>query len=157
MRQFILILFAAVLCVPAAAQSPVVLSRDTVLMGSAFRFTAVHETWTGADKAVNAAISEVVRIESVISSWSPDSETSAINRNAGVAPVPVSDELFGLIQRSKKVSALSNGYFDISFASIDKVWQFNGEMTEIPSDSAITASVADIGFKPVLSIFSLRL
>ena len=117
-------LLTLALCVLAGVQSfaqdKKTISRDTVLMGSAFSFTAVHDTWEGADLAIRAGIQEVSRIESIISSWSSTSETSEVNRNAGIKPVKVSKELFDLIYRSKKISELSNGYFDISFASIDK-------------------------------------
>ena len=48
-------------------------SLDTVLMGSSFSFTAITDTDSLAGIAVRSAVNEVVRIESLISSWDPNS------------------------------------------------------------------------------------
>lgn len=136
------------------AEGPVTVSKDTVLMGSAFSFTAVHQSSDQAWTAIWAGLNEVVRIEKMISSWDPNSETSLINYNAGLKPVKVSPELFGLIERAMKISALSNGYFDISFASIDKIWDFsdahNHTQANLPSEDAIKASIALINYKNII-------
>lgn len=148
MKQILLPILALLLATTVHAQHAV--SKDTVLMGSAFSFTAVHESPQGAWDAIVAGIEEVERIEALISSWSESSETSAINRNAGIEPVKVSQELFDLIQRSKSISSLSNGYFDISFASIDKVWKFDGSMKTVPTEEQLTASVAKINYENIV-------
>ena len=99
-------------------------SLDTLLMGSAFSFTAVHEDEEICKQAVFSAVKEVSRIEGLISSWMEDSQTSLINNHAGKQAIQVDYELFQLIERSLKISQITNGYFDLSFASIDKIWQF---------------------------------
>lgn len=118
-------------------------------MGSAFNFTAIHSSEALAEKAVFAGISEVYRIENLISSWKESSETSAINRNAGKQAVPVSEELYQLIYRSKKISSLSNAYFDISFASIDKLWKFNQQEQEAPDSALVLQSIQKINYKNI--------
>lgn len=125
-------------------------SEDTLLMGSSFTFTALHERKEVAIAAVQEGIAEVFRIEALISSWKATSQTSEINRNAGIHPVVVANELYNLIERSLKISQLSQGYFDISFASIDKLWFFNGKEQEMPSDSALAFSVSKINYKNIL-------
>ncbi|NRA12031.1 MAG: FAD:protein FMN transferase, partial [Crocinitomicaceae bacterium] len=95
-------------------------------------------------------MNEVVRIESLISSWDPNSETSAINNNAGIKPTKVSYELYELIRRSKKISAMSNGYFDISYASMDRVWDFSKKKAKLPSDESIANSVSRVNYKNIL-------
>ncbi len=50
-------------------------SLDTVLMGSSFSFTAITDNDSLAGIAVRSAVNEVVRIESLISSWDPKSQT----------------------------------------------------------------------------------
>ncbi len=118
-------------------------------MGSAFTFTAVHENPELAWESIVAGMEECSRIEALISSWTDDSETSEVNRNAGIQAVKVSKELFDLVFRCLKVSDLSNGYFDISFASIEKVWKFDGSMTELPDEESLKASVAKINYKNI--------
>ncbi|MFT5824140.1 MAG: thiamine biosynthesis lipoprotein [Crocinitomix sp.] len=125
-------------------------NKDTVLMGSAFSFTGVHSSQEEGDNAIDAAIAEVVRIEALISSWNIDSKTSEINKNAGISPVEVPLELFNLIERSKKISELSNGYFDISFASIDKIWDFKQDSIEIPTAEELKQSVKNINYENII-------
>ena len=124
-------------------------SLDTVLMGSSFSFTAVTEIDSLAGIAVRSAVNEVVRIESLISSWNPSSQTSEINNNAGIKPTKISFELYELIRRCKKISVLSNGYFDISFASMNRVWDFSNPTAELPNEEMIANSVAKINYKNI--------
>ena len=119
-------------------------------MGSDFEITVVAKTQLEADKQIGIAISEISRIEALISSWKPTSETSNINKNAGVSPVQVSEELFSLIQRALQISNLTDGAFDISYASMDKLWKYDGSMTQIPSKEAIKKSVAKVGYKDIV-------
>lgn len=120
------------------------------LMGCDFGVTVVAQDSISAFKQIKNAHDEMSRIEGLISSWDSNSETSKINRNAGVEPVKVSNELFNLIHRSIKISALTDGAFDITFASIDKVWKFDGTMVEKPSNLTIVESVKKIGFENII-------
>ncbi len=119
-------------------------------MGSDFEITVVAKTQLEADKQIGIAISEIGRIEALISSWKSTSETSNINKNAGVSPVKVSKELFNLIQRALQISNLTDGAFDISYASMDKLWKYDGSMTQMPSKEAIKKSVAKVGYKDIV-------
>ncbi|MFQ5674332.1 MAG: FAD:protein FMN transferase [bacterium] len=120
------------------------------LMGSRFEITAVSAEEKKALAAIDAAIAEIRRIEKLISSWNSDSETSVINRNAGIQPVRISAELFDLIARSLKVSRLTEGAFDISFAAMDKIWQFDGKVHELPDESLVQAAVAKVNYRDII-------
>lgn len=119
-------------------------------MGSDFEITVVAKTQLEADKQIAIAIGEISRIEALISSWKPTSQTSNINKNAGVNPVKVSEELFSLIQRALQISNLTDGAFDISYASMDKLWKYDGSMTQMPSKEAIKKSVAKVGYQDII-------
>lgn len=123
--------------------------RTLKLMGSRFDITVVAENSDQANAYIDIAVAEISRIEKLISSWDPNSQTSEINRNAGIKPVKVDDELFQLIKRAKKISKLTNGAFDISYASMDKVWFFDGTMKEMPSEEAIKKSVVKVGYENI--------
>lgn len=125
-------------------------SLDTILMGSSYSFTAISESEELTGSAIRSAVNEVVRIEKLISSWDHQSETSEINRNAGVKPIKVSFELFELIRRSKRVSKLSNGCFDISYASMDRIWNFENDTASLPSESEIRTSIEKVGYENIL-------
>lgn len=118
-------------------------------MGSNFEITVVAENQVQGDHYINLAISEISRIERLISSWNENSQTSLINRNAGIKPISVDPELFSLIERSIKISNLTDGAFDISYASMDNIWKFDGSMTEMPNEQALLESVSKVGFENI--------
>lgn len=120
------------------------------LMGSRFEITAVADNEQLAWNAINAGVKEIERIEKLISSWDKNSQTSAINRMAGVQPIKVDKELYDLIHRSKKVSALTNGAFDISFASMDRIWKFDGSMTAMPDAKTVAQARSKINWENII-------
>ncbi len=128
----------------------VTVHRTMKLMGSRFDITVVAQNEEIGYINIEEAIAEITRIEKLISSWDPDSETSLINKNAGIRPVKVSDELFKLIERAKVVSEITDGAFDISYASMDEVWKFDGSMTHPPTPAQIKRSIARVGYKKII-------
>ncbi len=118
-------------------------------MGSRFSITVVSINEEIGAINIQEAISEIERVEKMISSWDENSETSLINRNAGIKPVKVSLELFKLIERCKQISELTDGAFDISFASMDTIWKFDGSMKAMPTAEEISASVAKVGYENI--------
>lgn len=119
-------------------------------MGSRFAITVVHEDSSLAWKAILAAENEIERIEALISSWRENSQTSAINRAAGKQAVQIDKELFDLISRAQKVSQLSQGAFDLSYASMDRVWKFDGSMTKVPDSLAVAESVSKVNYQDII-------
>ena len=119
-------------------------------MGSAFAITAIHSDSIYIEKCLKQAKAEIFRIEQLISSWDAHSETSNINRNAGIEPVKVSAELIQLIQRSIRLSKLTNGAFDISYASMDKVWTFDGARIEEFDTAQIRQSVSKVNYQNII-------
>ena len=122
-------------------------SESSILMGSSFEITVVAEDEDFAKESLAIAKKEIIRIENLISSWDQKSETSRINRNAGIAAVEVSKELFDLIFRAQQISKLSSGAFDLTFVAIDKLWNFDGKESEMPNPDTLKASVFNIGYQ----------
>lgn len=132
------------------AQAQQTYKRTFLLMGSRFDITVVALDSAQANSFIQIAVDEISRIEYKISSWNPDSETSLINSNAGIKPVKVSNELINLIERSINLSHLTDGAFDISFASINSIWQFDGSMTSLPSPENVKAAIANIDYQNII-------
>ncbi|MDG1930301.1 MAG: FAD:protein FMN transferase [Flavobacteriaceae bacterium] len=118
-------------------------------MGSTFEITVVDDDAIRANKNIDAAVAEIKRIERLISSWDMALQTSEINKNAGAKAVRVKKELFQLIERAKSISKLTDGAFDISYASMDRIWKFDESMGQMPSDKEIKLSVAKVGAKSI--------
>jgi len=147
MRVF-LIIFFVLFQVHSEAQQ--VYKRTLKLMGSRFDITVVANNEAEGNAYIDMAVDEIRRIEKLISDWDPNSQTSEITRNAGIKPVKVDKELFDLVERSIKIGKLTNGAFDISYASMDKIWKFDGSMTKKPSEEEIRKSVEKIGYQKII-------
>ncbi len=119
-------------------------------MGTRFDISVIAQDSSEAKQYIDIAVKEITRIEKLISSWDENSQTSLINKNAGINPVKVDKELFDLIKRALKISKLTDGAFDISYASMDKIWKFDGSMKKIPSEKNIKASVKKVGYHNII-------
>lgn len=128
----------------------VTVSKTLKLMGSRFDITVVAVNEELGYINIDEAVAEITRIEKLITTWDQASETSLINRNAGIQPVKVSLELFKLIERAKQISEITDGAFDISYASMDEVWKFDGSMKRMPSEEDIKKSVARVGYQKII-------
>lgn len=125
--------------------------RVVKLMGNRFEFTLVADNEILANEHIDAAILEVQRIERLLTTFNDGSQTNEINQNAGIKPVKVDEEVFGLIARSLKISELTQGAFDITYGSIDKsLWNFDQNMTALPSAAVAKQSVRLINYKNVI-------
>lgn len=125
--------------------------RVLKLMGNRFEISVVASDSFMANEYINAAVEEMRRIEKLFTTFDDSSQTSLINRNAGIAPVQVDREVFELIQRSKKISAITQGAFDITYGSIDKrLWNFDQSMTSLPDPKTARDMVRLINYRNVL-------
>lgn len=121
------------------------------LMGNRFEITVEAKTATETDFFLKKAVEEIARIEALLSTYQETSETNLINKNAGLKPVKVSDEVFSLIKRSKKISEITDGTFDITYGSIDqRFWNFDTEMTELPDEVLARKSIALIDYRNII-------
>lgn len=124
--------------------------KKVSMLGSPFEITVVAKDSIEGNYFIELAISEVKRIENQISDWIPTTQISLVNKNAEIQAVKVDSEVFDLVARAIKISELTDGAFDISYASMDKIWKFDGSMKAMPSDDAIKKSVAKIGYKNII-------
>ena len=120
-------------------------------MGNRFQLSAagVSEEW--AQDCIEAGIYEIRRIEKKLTTYSEESETALINQNAGIKPVIVSRETFELIERSKKISRVTQGAFDITYGSVDKtLWNFDTSMNKLPDTATAREMTRLINYRNVL-------
>lgn len=121
------------------------------LMGNHFEITVVEEDAVHANAMIALAVEEIRRIERLLTTYSNTSETYLINEAAGIEPVVVSEETFRLIQRSKRISEITQGAFDISYGSIDKrLWNFDTTMKSLPDAATARKMVRLVNFRNII-------
>ncbi len=143
---FLSALTALALSSPAQAEW---LRESENIMGTRVAVELWHEKGDEqkAGLCAGRVFDEMRRIDALMSPFKPDSEVSAINRDAAIEPVTVSPELYALIQRALEFSKLSNGVFDISFASIGYRYDYRRGIR--PDDRQIRASLDNIDYRQI--------
>ncbi len=81
---------------------------------------------------LESVMDEMHRIDRAFSSFKEDSELSKVNRQAVLGWVEVSDELLGLITKAHQVSVLTDGAFDITYASVGRYYDYREGKTPDP-------------------------
>lgn len=128
-----------------------VYKQSMKLMGNHFEISVVADEESWANKMIAMGVSEIKRIENLLTTFNNNSETYLINTNAGIAPVKVTEETFNLIERSLRISSVTQGAFDITYGSVDKrLWNFDTNMTSLPSKEKAKESVRLINYKNVI-------
>jgi thiamine biosynthesis lipoprotein len=112
----------------------------------------VVELWADdrdqGDAAVAAVLAEMRRIDASMSTYKPASEVSQVNAQAAQRAVAVSPELFELLRTAREFSILTEGAFDITYASVGYLYDYREHVR--PSDAQIAKALPGINYKHVL-------
>ena len=114
--------------------------------------TVIEQKWYGesADTVYTGMETKVREIESVLSLHLSQSEIAAINENAGVQPVEVSQRTFDLLQRAKELSEQSDGAFDITIAPVVELWGITSDHPHVPTDEELAQAMALMGLEDLV-------
>lgn len=95
-------------------------------------YTAESVNSARAKELFVLAIEEIKRIETLMTTWRPDSELSRVNAAAGKSAVPVSEETLRIVKEAIHTSEISEGTFDITFEGLHGLWKFDQDLDPHP-------------------------
>lgn len=125
--------------------------RSLKLMGNRFEISVEAENMADAERMIELAVSEIRRIEKLLTTFDDESLTNQLNKMAGIAPVKVNEEFFQLVQRAQRISELTQGAFDLSYGSIDKrLWNFDTSLKELPDRDTAKEMVRLINYHNII-------
>ncbi len=128
-----------------------VFDRTLKLMGNRFQLSAVGEDADWANECIDAGIGEIQRIEKLLTTYNDESETAMINQHAGIRPVTVSEETLGIIERSIRISRITQGAFDITYGSVDKrLWNFDTHLNALPDKETAKKMARLINYRNII-------
>ena len=128
-----------------------VYKRVLRLMGNRFEVSVVGTDESLSNQHIDAAVNEISRIEKLLTTFDPSSQTNQVNQQAGEKPVKVDPEVFDLIHRSNIISQLTQGAFDITYGSVDKrLWNFDQQMQSLPDAATAARMVRLINYRNVI-------
>jgi FAD:protein FMN transferase len=112
----------------------------------------VVELWAderaAGESAIDAVMDEMRRIDASMSTFKPDSEVSRVNALAAQEPVKISAELFELLNTAIEYSRITEGAFDITYASVGFMYDFRARIH--PDEKQIAAALPAVNYRHLL-------
>lgn len=123
------------------------LHREAAIMGTRIAVELWHEDPAAAGAAIDAVMTEMRRIDELMSHYRPESQLSRVNREAGSGPVRVDPELARLVARALEFSELTGGAFDISYASVGYLYDYREHRR--PTDEQIQQALPGVNWRHI--------
>ncbi len=115
-------------------------------MGTRCRIVLYAESEDRAAEAAGAAFDRISVLESVLSDYRADSESSRLARLPAGAWHEVSADLFGALERSRAVFEASDGAFDPTVGPFTVLWRASRRAGRLPESDALDDARAVVGF-----------
>jgi thiamine biosynthesis lipoprotein len=118
-------------------------------MGTRFQITLYAATKASAEAGAKAAFARVAELNRIMSDYDPASELMRLCANAGGEPVPVSPELFFVLQRGQELAKRSGGAFDVTVGPVVRLWRRARRTQQLPDPAELARALALVGFDKV--------
>jgi len=110
-------------------------------MGTTFTLLIDHDNASEAKKGAILAFKEAHRLNMVFSDYESESELSKLSKNSGSGKFhPVSIELMSVLSASQKLSAETNGCFDITIGPYSRLWRIARFRKSLPSKEKLSSA-----------------
>jgi len=123
-------------------------TEDAAIMGTTIRVEVWHENADLRQQGIDKVLAEMDRVNRLMSSYIDESQISKINNFAHEGPVEVDQDLFNIIMKSIEVSRLTDGAFDITYASVGHLYNYRKEIK--PTEEEIAAAKLLIDYKNIV-------
>jgi FAD:protein FMN transferase len=124
------------------------MERTEPVMGTRIYVQLWAEDTAKGNAAIDAVMAEMRRIDDLMSHYKPESQLSHINQRANQEPVQVDKELFDLIKLSTHYSQITQGAFDITYASVGYMYDYPKHVR--PTDEQIKEALPAINWRNML-------
>src|SRR5450755_4868311 len=147
-RLFSSALILSALAMAAPAHAEWVTRITDGIMGTRITVELWSEERAKAEQAIVAVLDEMRHIDDSMSTYKPSSEVSHVNAQAADGPMRISKELFDLLVTAKEYSAITDGAFDITYASVGYLYDFRKHVH--PDEAQIDKALPAVNFRHVL-------
>jgi thiamine biosynthesis lipoprotein len=118
------------------------------IMGTRITVELWAEDADKGNQAIDAVLDEMRHIDEAMSTYKPTSEVSQVNAKAADGPMHISKELYDLLTTAKQYSEITDGAFDITYASVGYMYDFRKHVR--PDDTQIAKALPAINYRHVL-------
>ncbi|MBB6094079.1 thiamine biosynthesis lipoprotein [Povalibacter uvarum] len=138
----------ALLLLTPAARAEWVERVEDGIMGTRIAVEVWADTKEQGNAAIEAVLADMRRIDREMSTYKPDSEVSKVNAEAAKHPVKISRELFDLLTQALEYSRLTEGAFDVTYASVGYMYDFRKHVR--PDETQIEKALPGINYRHVI-------
>ncbi|GAC1665897.1 MAG: FAD:protein FMN transferase [Steroidobacteraceae bacterium] len=139
---------AAFVCFAAPVRADWVRRVTDGIMGTRITVELWADDAAQAQHAIDAVLDEMRRIDDSMSTYKPTSEVSQVNAKAAQGAMRIGKELFELLSTSKEYSVITDGAFDITYASVGYMYDYRKHIR--PDDAQIGRALPAVDFRHVL-------
>jgi len=141
-------LLTLVLLVAGAPARADWMERTEAIMGTRCYVELWADDPVKGNDAIDAVMAELRRIDNLMSHYKPESQLSQINQYANERPVAVDKELFDLIKLSTHYSQITEGAFDITYASVGYLYDYPNHVH--PTEEQIREKLPAVNWRNIL-------
>lgn len=116
-------------------------------MGTLFTITLYAPDAPTAQAAAQAAFRRVAELNRVMTDYDPESEQMQLRQHPVGEPVPVSKDLFDVLQKAQQVAKLSEGAFDVTAGPLIQLWRRARRQGALPTPERIAEAAQSVGYK----------
>ncbi len=117
----------------------ITVERETYLMGTTLRVGVASADRAAGIAAIESVFNAVRRVDDLLSTWRDDSEIARLNHARPGAPIPLSTDLYALLQEAARWSRATESAFDPSIGALVDVWDLRGK-GRVPSRAQLAAA-----------------
>jgi thiamine biosynthesis lipoprotein len=147
--QFFLIFCCLALHDGAPGHSLLRFEYDEPHLGTRCRLVFYARDRGAADRAAQAAFDRIRDLEGVMSDYQPTSELGRLCAAAGGPAVPVSADLFAVLECGIKVSERSRGAFDVSIGPLTHLWRRSSRTGSLPNQKQIDLARSLVDYRAI--------
>jgi thiamine biosynthesis lipoprotein len=119
-------------------------------MGVQVRITLFAPDRPAAERAAEAGFRRFAELEDVMSDYRPTSELMRLCAKAGGPAVPVSPDLFRVLERAQEVARRSGGAFDVTLGPLIQLWRVSRRNGVLPTAEQLAEAKSRSGWRRLL-------
>ncbi|SFI18494.1 thiamine biosynthesis lipoprotein [Planctomicrobium piriforme] len=120
-----------------------------IRMGVPVRIVVYASDPVSAIQATDAAYERLKQLDRTLSDYDPDSELNQLCLAPTGTAVKVSPDLWSVLSASQKLSAQSDGAFDVTVGPLVKLWRVARRKKQLPDPADLAAAKKRVGFQHV--------
>jgi FAD:protein FMN transferase len=124
------------------------MERTEAIMGTRCYVQLWADDPDKGNAAIDAVMAELRRIDDLMSHYKPESQLSQINQYGNERAVQVDKELFDLIKLSTHFSEITEGAFDITYASVGYLYNYPQHIH--PTEAQIRAALPAVNWRNLI-------